>query len=217
MQTEPGVDGSDSSTFAQTLESLKREGCNILIVGASATAAHEAVCQRLLGDLSAHDRYRLTVTGEGVTYRSQTCHHGHAGSNTRVVAYPDGPTTAETDTPQNPLGTFGADFIDAIREIEADANGLEPAELRVCVDSLVPLLTEYETETVFKLLHLTSVSVKNAHGMGHYHLPVARDHDAVNLLEPLFEAIVEVRTRGERTEQRWHLRDQSTASDWLEL
>jgi hypothetical protein len=43
----------------------------------------------------------------------------------------------------------------------------------------------------------------------------------VRLLEPLFDAVVEVRRTEdgdeERLEQRWHLRDRDAESGWIEI
>jgi hypothetical protein len=53
--------------------------------------------------------------------------------------------------------------------------------------------------------------------MGHFHLRVDHDSDHVRLLEPLFDAVVEVRRTDTGRQQRWHLRDKGLESDWLDI
>lgn len=128
-----------------------------------------------------------------------------------------GPAVTESVVGTELLSVLGTEVIDTVSAFDEDAGGLEPSELRVCVDSLAPLLVDHRSENVFRLLHVMTSWVRQVNGMGHFHLPVATDHDAVNLLEPLFDAIVEVRTQDASSEQRWHLRDQRTTSDWISL
>ncbi|GAB3025517.1 DUF7504 family protein [Natronobiforma cellulositropha] len=237
MGTELGGTIPDSATFAHALDSLKQEGSNILLVGESATQAHKAACHRLLGESGDDPRYRLFV----VTERPRNSHgfdctcsggHGHEETMTRVIVRA-ADETDEHDTvlgedgndsavSQSVVGTellsvLGSEVIDTVTAFDEDADGLEPSELRVCVDSLAPLLVDHRPENVFRLLHVITSWVRQVNGMGHFHLPVALEHDAVNLLEPLFDAIVEVRANGGTNEQRWHLRDQRTSSEWLPL
>lgn len=229
MNRESDGPAGDDTTFASALDRLKREGCAILIVGASANEAHEAVCRRLLGDDLADDRHRLFVTDTSATYR------GHGGAcidhdpAARIIDY-DGTVTPESPSPSGssapgPTGSdrstslrsLGIDVVETIEGVRTESDGLEAGELRVCVDSVVSLLTEHDTESVFKLLHIVTTSITRVDGMGHFHLPVSSDHDAVNLLTPLFDAVIEVRVRDGRIQQRWELRDYDVESDWLEL
>ena len=225
MQTEFGGGVPETTTFAQTLGSLKENGSNMLLVGSGETSAHEAACHRLLGKTEHESRYRLfVVTGEQrcrcpaletddvVDGRRQVVTHGDPFE---LFADDVGAETASKRA--DPLGELGAAMIYAINEFDDDADGLEPSDLRVCVDSLVPLLQQYPSERVFRFLHMTTAQIKRAHGMGHYHLPVPRDHDAVNLFEPLFDAVVELRDANGTPEQRWHLRERNTSSDWIRI
>lgn len=213
----------EQAGFAQTLATLKQEGSNVLLVGAETADAHGELCHRLLGDSADESRYRLFVT-DGGAYRS-SADHGRSGTDHDL----DGPSIrtidhtgleitasgAEELSDRTPLGTLGIEIIETIDEFEADAGGLEPAQLRMCVDSLTPLLEDHSAEKVFRLLHMVTSRVGHVQGMGHYHLPLGRDHDAVRLFEPLFDAIVEIRARDGGFEQRWQFRDRETATDWI--
>lgn len=216
MAGERGGAAAERADFAQTLATLKREGSNVLLVGAVPTDAHGTLCHRLLGDPGDESRYRLFVTGG--------CERGPGtaladdGATVRTVDYSSlEPTATGGAEPsgRTPLGTLGIEIADAVDEFEGAADGLEPSQLRVCVDSLVPLLEEHTAEKVFRLLHMTTSRVVDVRGMGHYHLPLERDHEAVRLFEQLFDAVVEIRARAGGYEQRWDLRNRETATDWL--
>lgn len=224
MGTEPGVGVPDSATFAQALGKLKREGSNILLVGDAAVSSHESACRRLLGDASADSRYRLiVVTGRSGCTTATPAVDTDDEKTRYVVRAPSGddavewgyPEAAATET--SLLGALGSDVVAAIDDFESHASGLEPSELRVCVDSIGDILDEHASENIFRLLHVMTTRIRQVSGMGHFHLPVDRDHEAVHLFEPLFDAVVEIRSTDGDPEHRWHLRDTRTSSDWLEL
>ncbi|WP_276254092.1 DUF7504 family protein [Halomontanus rarus] len=232
MGIELGGGVPKSATFAQALGTLKQKGSNILLVGSGASEAHGATCRRLLGDTNDHERsrYRLFVVTErpccSHESEEERAHGDDADENstTRVItrSADDRKRTEAHSSAESVVGTellspLGSEIIETVNEFDEAANGLEPSELRVCVDSLVPLLTEHNSENVFRLLHVLTLRIRQANGMGHFHLPIDADHDAVNLLEPLFDAVVEVRSHDGVPEQRWHLRDQRTTSDWIRL
>ncbi|WP_256300289.1 DUF7504 family protein [Haloarchaeobius salinus] len=229
MRTDHGGGVPGSTTFAQTLSALKREGSSILLVGRTSATAHRAACGRLVGD-SGEPRQRLYVYTTG----TETCGQGpstdHRGE-TRILsqeneagvsASPEGVPDDIEETVVGPqlLSTLGTAIIDAVDEMEAD-HELEPGELRLCFDSVTPLLREHKSQNVFRLLHMVTSRTRQADGMGHFHLPLDRDSDYVHLLEPLFDAVVEVRRTEdgdeERLEQRWHLRDRDAESGWIEI
>lgn len=210
----------DSSTFARTLSDLKREGSNILLVGADSDVAHDSVCRRLLGTGDEETRDRLFVlTRDGTECVGVPAEVPEAGT-VRVVRQAGAPPIEGADVPTATvdsefLSPLGLDFLDVVDEIEAESEGLEPAQLRVCFDSLRGLLERHRSETVFRLVHMMTARIREVNGMGHFHLPFERDSESVRLLNPLFDAVVEVRTAEGTVEQRWHLRDGEVTSDWL--
>lgn len=214
-----------AARVVQTLDALKRTGSNILLVGSTVTSAHDVACHRLCGRVDGDRRYRVVVTDGGRSTAS--CDHDDRGT-VRTITYdaPEttattttGATNSATSTSRSPdsLEALGLEVIDAIDTIESEAGELGPSELRVCVDSLATLFQEHDTESVFRLVHVVSSRIEQAGGMGHYHLPVAADHDAVRLLEPMFDATVELRGEHDRYEQRWSLDDQDLETGWVPL
>lgn len=215
-------DTPDRTTFARTLSDLKREGSNILLVGTDPNDAHADVCRRLLGEDDEAPRYRLFVlTRDGGEGRRAVVPTDPPGTEpARVVRQPGAPTvegenaltaTADSDL----LSALGMGFLDDVDEVAAESDGLEPAQLRVCFESVRPLLERHRSETVFRLLHVMTSRIREERGMGHFHLRRARDDEYVTLLTPLFDAVVEVRTTNGTVEQRWHLREGDVTSDWI--
>lgn len=200
---------------SRALETLKRTGSNVLLVG-SAAGAHDAACHRLCGTAAPAPRYRLFVT-DGATASSADC---DGGSTVRTIEYGSLSAPSASDRSVGAgrsLEALGLAVIETIDEFAAEANGLEPSQLRVCVDSLGTLFRRHDAEEVFRLLHVLRSRIDRASGMGHFHASVDRDHEAVRLLEPLFDATVVVRSRGSVHEHRWELRDRDVATDWIRL
>lgn len=226
MRTDHGGGVPDSTTFAQTLSSLKQEGSNILLVGQTSGNAHHAACRRLLGD-GDDPRRRLFVYTAG----NESCGSPPKAPNTDDDAYIVAQTMDEETDPVHHdvaeeidrsvvgnqlLASLGKAVIDAVATYDDD-HDLDPAELRLCFDSVTPLLREHKSENVFRLLHMVTSRIREVDGMGHFHLPLSRDSDYVHLLEPLFDAIVEVRETDDGLEQCWELRDTDTDTGWVDL
>ncbi|WP_135822596.1 DUF7504 family protein [Halostella litorea] len=218
MRREYGGGPSEGTEFSQSLAALKRDGCNVLLVGDALRRADRRACSRLLGDDADDDRCRLFVFTDADGARERLPEAVGVGTRALVQHDGDGNLPAgATAVDARMLSVLCREFVAVVDEFEAERGGLAPGELRVCVDSLRPLLNGYASENVFRLLHMLSARVREADGLGHFHLPVARDADAVNLLEPLFDAVVEVRADGGGAEHRWHLRESGVSSDWIDL
>ncbi|ELZ00319.1 hypothetical protein C481_11754 [Natrialba asiatica DSM 12278] len=231
------ADTERETTFAQTLDALKREGSSVLVVGSGRQRAHEAVCRRLAGvhresdsetpeTVDSHGvQYRLRVTDNADATTSadswQDCTNQPVRTRTISAASVDRSRSSHTYPPESPpgekplIGTLGLEIIDAIDEFDRETADCKPAGLRLCLDSLVTLLDEHDTDEVFRLLHLVTTTTTHVRGVGHVHLPLDSDHDAVALLEPLFDAIVELRRRDGIDEQRWTLRDRGLVTEWV--
>ncbi|NHN40199.1 hypothetical protein G9C85_00930 [Halorubellus sp. JP-L1] len=227
MRTDHGGGVPDSTAFAQTLSSLKQEGSNILLVGRTSGSAHQAACERLLGDGEELRRRVYVYTAENEACGFTATAPGPDDSACIVAQETadgddDGmhdavPSSIERTVVGNQLlASLGAETIDAVAAYD-DEFDLAPAELRLCFDSVTPLLRDHKSENVFRLLHMVTSRVREVDGMGHFHLPLGRDSDYVHLLEPLFDAIVEVRDGDDGLQQRWDLRDRGADTGWIEL
>ncbi|USZ68404.1 hypothetical protein NGM10_01370 [Halorussus salilacus] len=128
-----------------------------------------------------------------------------------------GPTLREVAVEGDDLRDLGVAVEDAIEGFEEGGARISPAELRVCFDSLTPLVEDYGDRDVRRFLLGVTETVERVDGMGHYHLPARYDSEVVGSLSPLFDAVVEVRRADGEIQQRWHLSDPDIATDWLAL
>ena len=224
-----GAEFRTATTFARTLSDLKQNGCNLLVVGGDHKPTRSDACQRLLGCGGRKSRRRVVVAAdtsvEGVRDRLPTV---------SVSPNEKRDTIIDWQTPLRSVSASTGDGLSSVRTITVGAEDLtqlgieiyervvdgpedEPGQLRFCFDSLVPLVSRYEMETVFRFLHLVTASLDRSRAMGHYHLPVSRNAETVRTLEPLFDAIVELRTEAGRPQQRWHVPEDELTTDWLSV
>ena len=225
MRSEHGAGIPESTTFAQTLAELKREGSNLLLVGEASAAAHASASARLVGD-DSESRRRLFVFTRDADVCADLPEDVDPETTMVVSQGTDAGSATPVDLPEgmreevveaDMLAPLAMRVIDAIDLFGSEADGLEPAELRLCFDSVTSLLEDHDSENVFRMLHLVTSRVRQVNGMGHFHLRLDRDSDQVRLLEPMFDAVIELRVEGDATEHRWHLRDEEVTSDWVPL
>lgn len=228
--------GSPEATarFRYRLSDLKRNGSNILLVGTDALAP---TCQRLLGESGAGPRYRLFVTtdaGAAVAREKLTTVGPQTGRDAAAVvdwrthvrgeaaSGADGsngnggdPLLRDVTVESGDLRDLGVAIEETVEAFEARVDHVSPAELRLCFDSLTPLVADHEDRDVRRFLLGLTETVDRVDGMAHYHLPAEYDSDTVASVSPLFDAVVEVQRAADGVEQRWHLDDITT--DWLPL
>ncbi|WP_049970713.1 DUF7504 family protein [Haladaptatus cibarius] len=232
-----------AAVFTRTLAGLKRRGSGLLLVGPQ--PAMGRACERFLGESKTEPRYRLFVKTDGATcHEQQKCEEVGVGSNDENVKIIERTThtrstaavsstgydgsnhgighshdeeSETTVVTSGSLARLGITISEAIDEFERKSDGLQSGELRVCFDSLVPLLGEHSDESVFRFLHILAARVRNVNGMIHIHLPTKMDSATVNTLAPVFDAIVEVSMAGGEPVHRWQLVRQDVTTDWLSL
>ncbi|MFB6104585.1 MAG: hypothetical protein ABEJ57_05800 [Halobacteriaceae archaeon] len=219
---ETNAEVEESETFAAALAAMKRDGSVLLTTGASVGTLRSA-CQRLLGDTATTPRRRLFVLTEqvGPDHPART---GGPGDHVRTLNYrtqtrsaattASGPQAGHDRIVTGDLSDLYAAIEAEVTDAERDARNLEPAQLRVCLDSLDTVLAAHGQEETFTFLHEFRALIRGADGMAHVHLPAAMDDAVVGVLTPLFDAVIEVR---EGPQQRWHLREPEFTTDWLSL
>lgn len=218
-----------AATFASKLSTLKQNGCNLLVVGSDHEPTRSDACQRLLASEVNEPRRRVVVAADiavGAVRMRLPSVSPTPGDEATIIDWeiPTRGASAAANPRPSPVETvyvegddltqLGLEIHEAITAgtFAADAS---PANLRLCFDSLTPLVERYDPETVFRFLHLVTGSVDRARGMGHYHLPVGRNVEAARTFEPLFDAVVELRSHAGRSEQRWHVPDEDITTGWL--
>lgn len=213
-------ESAEGAAFARTLSALKEQGSNLLVVGTAHERGHAAVCERLLGEADV-ERRRLVVRTDG---DCGTVPEG-GGAVLRLVEQraPGLDAPARTDgVDDRTVATGDIDELeraafDGFAALEEEANEPDPGELRVCVDSLRPLLIEHPEGRIRRFVDQLGARISDADGMGHFHLPTRTDDRYVSMLTPVVDAVVEVRTHDGEPQQRWHVFDGAVDSGWLAL
>lgn len=236
--TEPLMRGQ--KPVPALLREYKQRGCNILVVGDVPDNILNTASARLLGDPAECPRTRVfgLFDRNELTVRYRLQHAGYGRTSTRVVTTTAFARSASADGGDNPVTTdlpyvpnFSLDVatvdstnLEHVASILVDAfdatqtDEYNPGELRVCIDSLRPLLDEdaaFEATDAF--LDTVTSEITTRRGMGHFVLPTAADSPAVKRVRDHFDIIVPLRTTEGTAEQRWQFVAENRQTDWLEL
>lgn len=233
----------DLTDFLGLLNELKSSGCNLLVVGDAPRDLFTRASRQMLGADDEH-RYRvLAVTdasqqsiadrlpdpSESPRPITETTHVlNHAGALRSITAASSANTptklagVSETRIADPELDGFQSALVDAISDFAARRDCPTFTDVRVCVDSLEPLLDFYDDDIVVKRLRVVGNHVRNHDAMAHYVLPKPYESEAVQTLIDDVDAVVELRlaesSDDDRTgEQRWRVPSQNMTMCWTPL
>ncbi|WP_132058822.1 DUF7504 family protein [Halorussus amylolyticus] len=228
--------------FRSHLNRLKQTGCTILVVGDAPRRLFTRTSAQLLGDDDTV-RYRLVAatdaTIESIVERlpaaeqlpcplADTVHilnHAGAPRSMTAASNPDAPPSfadvRETRIADPELAGLQSALIDGIEEF-ARGTDLRPADLRVGVDSLKPLVDHYGEDVVRRCLRIVGGHVRDHDAMAHYVLPGAYESDRVQALVDEVDLVIEVRGVNPNeydhgAQQRWRVPSRDLTMDWTPL
>ncbi|AGB39220.1 DUF7504 family protein [Natronococcus occultus] len=221
------VDAGGTISLGSTLGRLKRTGGNVLIVGGVPDDLVDVASTNLLGDPDRNRRRLFALLDRNPGVVTDRLGPTSAGS-ARIVDYAiSARSVATTGTPvgegghvvdePTDLDEFAATVATRVRAFETGASLSEPGDLRLCVDSLRPIIDERGAEGTVALLEPIREAVRDVSGLGHFVLPVGRESPVVERLEPSFDATVELRAGDCGPQQRWHLHESGYTTDWIGL
>jgi hypothetical protein len=222
-------DRKSASIFRDTLSELKQQGGNLLVIGSTHENVHRQVCTQMLGDETAAPRRRLVVLSGSnnhtainsfSTVQQQSSSIRVIESSTRsrsAVSHEQSEQSQflKTYTTTGQLSELEEIIFTFITRYETLTDGLAPAELRVCFDSLLTIVKNYDYGTMTRFLRGVTEKIRRFGGLGHFHLPVARETDIIADLTSFFDILVELRVDEKTPQQRWHLCDSGVESEWL--
>lgn len=229
---DDGLTDVERRKFVSRLRELKQNGSSLLVVGNIPDTAAAQACHWMLGDTTAADRRRLFVSTDSalpsIADRLSAPSEQLQPNTTTLITWTATARSATTTPPQpmdtgvppvhvesDRLAELGITISQEIKTFENIAGELAPSELRVCFDSLTALFTDYEPDEIFRFLHVLIGRIRSVQAMAHFHLHVDYDSNPVQQLAPLFDAVIELRVEDGQAQQRWHLRDEKIASQWL--
>lgn len=225
-----GRDANESGdiTFTDALKQYKSTGNNTLVVGTLPQSVAFQLSRTHFGAVD-ESRYRVLAVTNPDSQVEQRFPQGLSSADqdekTRVITYS---TTARggasTTTHAGPfesagpdLESDGGDDLDAFKrtlfgEIESlhaeSTGGFEPAQLRVSLDGLEPLLGMFGADAVDSFVQAVTSVIRTYDGMGQLFLSYPRSHPVVEALEEHFEIVmtIEQQTDGSYSQQ-WDLRE----------
>ncbi|WP_224447147.1 DUF7504 family protein [Haloprofundus salilacus] len=220
------------NSFTVALSELKRRGCNILVVGSSEPDARQSLTRRLLGDATTEPRKRLFVFTDGVHTHERLGNGPRDDDSLRVVTQSSvvrgaaateglpgstlGGPVAHEYVEAGDLGSLSWAIGDAITSFQSNGP-LETSELRLCLDSLQPLVEDHGVKSVRRFASVVGGRVKSVAGMAHYHLSVPNDDPVVDELADAFDAVIELRMCDGTPEHRWTFPDRALSNDWMPI
>lgn len=223
------MDGSIES-LSEHLSTLKARGANLLLLNPPSVRPS---CRGLLGG-DRETRRRLFVTTNGRSDAGEVIPEdgphdpalvGHiqveSASTRAAAAATVGPSLRTDDGVEWRTVVEGEDDPTAIAlAVHRHLEGFESAdpdagEVRLCFDSLDPLVETLETPVLFRFLHTVTNRIRGTDGLGHFHLTDCADDRTVETLRPLFDGTVEQRSTPEGPAQRWTFREADLETDWI--
>lgn len=228
--------GEDLAAFRSTLQQFKHDGCNLLVVGDSPRELFTRASETMLGDPDAR-RWRIfaltDASRESVHERlpSTTGTQYSLSETTKVIDHTvsNRPATdvGNSSTGTLPEVTVGDDDIDGLRTAVTEAvetfgeRSHRPAQVRLAVDSVAPLLDNYDFEAVRTCFETVGCCVREHDAMAHYVLPEPFTSERCRRLADDFDAVVELRTHSKdadyAAEERWHLTETNVTMPWVPL
>jgi hypothetical protein len=214
--------GKTPTSFGDVLATLKHQGCNLLVTGAVAEDVTARATRKLLGTPTEPRERVLALTDpvveNPVTYLPGSLYPHHDGIE--ILDYRDvgrAASTVERSDGGSPrtLDAIGEELCATVAGRGSDT---DPAQLRLSVMSLRPLLDRHDADTVATFLEDLTSTVLDTRGMAHYHLRLPDDDPVVDSLSSLFDARIELRQLdGMIPEQRWHVPAEDAETDWVTL
>lgn len=223
---------TEAERFSTYLSELKKRGSALLVVGELPRDSYSPFCDEMLGNPSSKPRYRLRVTthddSTATCLENPISASSNQASTTRIVSTFNARSAAkasavatETDAVKHvdggSLPQLGIAISQEIQTFNDQGNELQPAELRVCFDSLRPLLEEYEEEQIFRFLDLITNRIRSRSGMGHFHLPLDPEDRLVRTFADIFDAVIKLDTQRGQLVQCWDVQNRSLTSGWISV
>lgn len=213
-----------ATAFAHSLGRLQGTGAVLLVVGDVGSTGHRRAFRAF-----------ATTSPEAWVMRVETdgfCHAEAGPSRERwggpVIAYTSprragsattpGPGANEPRTPAAFCST-PSELAEAVERAIDGRRGSSPdgSAVRLCLDSLGPLLADHPGEAVREALDRIRDAIAAVGGLAHAHLPVARDHAAVPQIAPACRCVIELDRTAEGLRHRWHFEEHDTSTEWYPL
>jgi len=176
-------------------------GSNALVLAPSLSEAKQETCLELqaAGPPAELDVLRVSYSAAPSELVAEfRDHHGELPGRMGIIIVGDQPGQHDTAqglpeevfvTTANPNDITGL----GMRLNNYLNDGDHSGQLTVCFDSITEMLQFAEMQPVFKFLHMFVGQIRDADGIGHFHLdPGAHDAKTISRLKPLFDEAIDL-------------------------
>jgi hypothetical protein len=212
----------DPHRFREILAELKQSGCRLLVTGNVETAVRAHESRSLFG--RAADRHRVFgVTDLGheavAEHLPKGCSTG--GPDLDLIRQTETRSSVSVSTQASSAATrarpFRRHLVDAIAQHRAGRSPT-PAELRVGVATLRPLLDDDGIASTRQFVRVVGDETVRSRGMAHFHLGLSADSEATDALLRVVDIHIELRhTDDSAPEHRWTLLNYGERTGWLPM
>lgn len=212
----------DAAAFSERLAALKGTGATVLVAGEDATAT-AAVSSQLLGDGAAGREPVFALLGRDRSVVRERL--GRPLDGSRIVEYGfsrsassrgAGTTDAASARPLRSLDDLLGGITDALAVVEAEREDpLAAGELRVCLDSMSPVVDRFDRRRVEGFLSDFRAAVVDRSGIGHAVIPARPASDRYGWLAGCFDVVVGARSVDGVPRERWELPDTGHRTEWF--
>lgn len=222
MNANPG----DGRSLDAALRHHKTHGCSVLVAG----DVPDPILDRQVADLLGHEpRTRLRVLGlfgREVAVARRRLRNAAPGAEAATVvktarqsrstaaASTHGPTDLELRWADAGVESFEAELLAAIEDAAAPRAPLDPAVLRVCVDSLCPVVREHGLDRATEFVSAVGEAVRARRGMVHFVCQGVSADDRPDRLAEAFDVLLDLRVTERGTEQRWRIPGFDVDTGW---
>lgn len=210
--------------FRRRLSELKANGCRVLVTGEVRPAFRAQRSRRLFGCAENRERI-LAATNLGDDEIAAHLPEGKTSvdedievirlDDIRSVSVAETYTTPPHVDGSNEFAAFQWRIVDAIarHRLEDDPG---PAELRVGVSTLAPLLDEHGLETTREFVRIIGRETVRSKGMAHFQLGLESESAVASELVPEVDIHIELRTTSAGIpEHRWTLLNHNVHTEWF--
>ncbi|MFB6154974.1 MAG: hypothetical protein ABEJ22_03695 [Haloferacaceae archaeon] len=229
----------EAESLSAELEALKREGANLLVLSGGVDSG---ACHGLLGECRETRRRLFVTTGEvpddlrvracpnptpktvghvhvttGQTRAAAQQSNGESADWTPATVSPTSEEHYSVVSDPTDLRTLSRHVHQHLHRFEGAVPEPKPGEIRLCFDSLDPILDAVDRSRLQEFLQTVSTRVRLARGIAHYHLSLSAARMVPDEIAPYFDGVVERRQTSDGPRQRWTLRESGVQTDWLPL
>lgn len=241
--TDDDVPPDDFTAFLSLLNELKATGCNLLVVGDAPRELFTRASSQLLGD-AERLRHRVVAatdaTPESIAERlpDADATPRPLTETTRILSHAGAPRSVTTATNPDTSAEFAgireiciadpelqglqSGLVDAIDAVAGGTTNLRPADLRVGIDSLGPLVEHHGRDVVRRCLSMVGGHVRRHDGMAHYVFAEDYNSQRVQAFVSDVDAVIEIRPvdpveHDHDAQQRWHVPQRDLVTQWTPL